>query len=126
MKSDTTDYLLEKYITNIGTYYFYNQYIIAEIIEGAKVNLEQTNKLIPLINKHYGNEKSFGYISNRINSYAISPLNHLQCPGIDMPNFKGFAVVTYTTTSTINVEIEKRFVKIPFKQFNSVAEASNG
>ncbi len=123
MKSNIKDRLLEKYSSEAGTYFFYDHYIIAEINEGTKLTIEQTNKLLPLINKHYGDSTPFGYISNRINSYSISPLNHLQCPGISMPNFKGFAAVTYTRISKMTTEIEEKFVKTPFKQFSNLDEA---
>ncbi len=122
-KTKQKDNLLDTYILDAGTYIFYDNYIVAEIKEGSKVTIEQTNELIPLIEKHYGEQKPFGYISNRINSYSIVPLNYLHCPGIYMKNFKGFAVVTYSKTSALTAQMEEHFVKTPFKQFDDLDDA---
>ncbi|AXT53328.1 hypothetical protein D1818_21785 [Aquimarina sp. BL5] len=123
MKIISNDTLIKKYDLNLGTYYFYDQYIIAEIKEGEVITLGKLHDLIPIVQKHYGNDQPFTYISDRINSHSIIPTDYLDCPLIYMDNFKGYGVVTYNSISTMSTEIEKHFAKRPFYNFQDLKDA---
>ncbi len=123
MKAIVEDKLIEKYDLDFGTYYFYDQYIIAEINEGEVITLRKCQDLIPIVQKHYGNVKSFTYISDRIYSHSIIPTDYLNCPFIYMDNFKGYGVVTYNLISTISTEIEKHFAQRSFRNFDNLKGA---
>ncbi|MEB3344504.1 hypothetical protein U6A24_03475 [Aquimarina gracilis] len=119
------DKLIERHNLNLGTYYFFEGYFIAEVKEGEVITLEKLNDLIPLIFKYYGNGRPFSYISNRINSHSISPIDYLNCPLNEMENFNGYGVVTYTKICETSVQVEKHFAKKPLYQFNNLEEAIN-
>lgn len=116
---------MESYNLKLGTYYFYDQYFVSEINEGEVITLEKLDDLIPLVIKHYGDGKPFTYISNRINSHSITPLDYLNCPLNAMENFKGYGVVAYNKNCKISLEIEKHFAKRPFHQFDDLKSAIN-
>jgi len=119
------DKLIEKHDLNLGVYYFFENYFIAEIKEGEIITLQKLDDLIPLILKHYGNGKPFSYISNRVNSHSISPVDYLDCPLNSMKNFSGYGVVTYNKISEKSVHVEKHFARKPFYQFNTLEDAIN-
>ncbi|WP_378176960.1 hypothetical protein [Aquimarina sp. SS2-1] len=117
------DTLIQKYDLNLGTYYIYDQYMIAEIKEGEVITLGKLDDLIPVILKHYGDGRPFTYISDRVNSHSIVPTDYLNCPLKYMDNFKGYGVVTYNSISTISTEIEKHFAQRPFYNFKNLQDA---
>ncbi|WP_109298831.1 hypothetical protein [Aquimarina sp. AU474] len=119
------DKLIKKYDLTLGTYYFFEGYFIAEIREGEVITLEKLNDLIPLVLKHYGDGKPFSYISNRVNSHSISPVDYLSCPLNGMENFNGYGVVTYSNLCEKSIQVEKHFAKKPFHQFNDLEDAIN-
>lgn len=123
MKAIVDDKLIKKYDLDMGTYYFYDQYIIAEIKEGEVITLGKCQDLIPIVQKHYSDGKPFTYISDRINSHSIIPTDYLNCPFIYMDNFKGYGVVTYNSISKISTEIEKHFAQRPFRNFKKLKDA---
>ena len=123
MKTLSNDTLIQKYNLTLGTYYFYQKYIIAEIKEGEVINLKKLDDLIPVILKHFGEDQPFIYISDRIHSHSIIPIDYLKCPFNEMPNFKGYGVVTYNLVSEKSVEVEKHFAKKPFYNFKNLKDA---
>lgn len=125
MKARLNDNFIQKYDLNLGTYYFYNNYIIAEIKEGAVITLGKLYDLIPIVQKHYGNGQPFTYISDRIYSHSIIPTDYLDCPLINMSNFKGYGVVTYNQASEMSIEVEKHFSQRPFHNFKNLKDAIN-
>lgn len=123
MKLNVGGKLLEKYISKVGTYYFYERFIIGEINEGINFTSKMFEKTLTIALQHYGTKKPFGYISNRIHSYSVFPLDYLNCDEQFMDNFKAYAIVTYTETSQLSTNIEKRFAQKPFEQFNKLDHA---
>ncbi|NNC46354.1 MAG: hypothetical protein HKN99_10775, partial [Winogradskyella sp.] len=55
--------------TSIGDVYFFENFFIGEFYEGLDLNFENFEEVTHLIKRYYQN-KPFGFIANRINSYA--------------------------------------------------------
>ncbi|SEL82364.1 hypothetical protein SAMN04487910_3366 [Aquimarina amphilecti] len=123
MTTNTQDTLIRQYDLNLGTYYIYNKYIIAEIKEGVTITLGKLQDLIPIVQKHFGNGQPFTYLSNRINSHSIIPTDYLDCPFLNMENFKGYGVITYNLLTEKSTEIEKHFAQKPFYNFTNLQDA---
>ncbi|GAB1857194.1 hypothetical protein MHTCC0001_20300 [Flavobacteriaceae bacterium MHTCC 0001] len=124
MSFNVKNKLIQKHVVDkIGTFYYFDNFMISELNEGLVVNLEVvlnvTNKLTM---KHYGTTTPFVYISHRINSYSIQPTVHLTTQKL-MPNTMGYAVVSYNSVHKEIVDIEKLFLDIPAKMFNCIEEA---
>lgn len=62
--------------------------------EGETIIIDKLDDLIPLIVKYYGDGRPFTYISDRIHSHVIAPMDYLRFPLNIMRNFKAYAVVT--------------------------------
>ncbi|WP_405205684.1 hypothetical protein [Aquimarina sp. LLG6339-5] len=123
MTINTNNTLIERYDLKLGTYYIYDNYIIAEIKEGVTITLGKLQDLIPIVQKHFGNGQPFTYISNRINSHSIIPTDYLDCPFLYMDNFKGYGVITYNLLTEKSTEIEKHFAQKPFYNFSNLEDA---
>ncbi|WP_025742538.1 hypothetical protein [Aquimarina pacifica] len=101
--------MIGKHEIEIGSVYFFENYIISEVKEGAIITFESTQKLYELTKKYYGNKTPFVYISNRINSYSFEPTAHIKSKTI-FPNLKGLAVVIYDPLKNEIAQLEKKFL----------------
>ena len=59
-----------------GTFLIYEDYMVGTIFEGADFNEECKYKLWDICKTNFEN-RSFGYISNRIHSYSVDPTIYL-------------------------------------------------
>ena len=105
-----------------------DHYIIGAMNEGENINIEMVSEIISLANKHFNGE-SWGYISNRIHSYALDPTVHIEAPDFEK-NMVAFAVVTYRKQTEITTVIEKEINKIhklgyEFASFTDLDRAIN-
>jgi len=124
MSYKTNKKLIKKYILDIGTFFFYENFIISEINEGISMNFDKATKLFSIGKKHYGNHIPFVYISNRINSYSFEPTSHFKSVEL-FSNLKGFAVVTYDPINSKIAGLEQAFINVPTKLFDNVDDAIN-
>lgn len=104
----------------IGNYYFYNNVVIVEAKEGVTISYKKDLSIILIIlNVTEGNP--WVYISNRINSYAIQPLDYKYLNKVS--SLKAMGVVNYTEIGHLNAEMEAKFCKKPYQTFNNLPEA---
>ena len=80
--------LIKKYDLDIGSFYFYRNFVIGEIKEGIITTHENSKELFKLGKEYYGLTTPFVYISNRVNSYSFDPTGHYKSMKI-FPNLKG-------------------------------------
>ena len=98
----------------------YDNYIITVINEGITL-LEKHNSILIKVAESYFVDKPFIYITNRINSYSVDPKIYFNTAQI--PNLKGFAVVTNNYQAKVNAKIEKMFFNKPFEIFTELEDA---
>ena len=98
----------------------YDNYIITVINEGITL-LEKHNSILIKVAESYFVDKPFIYITNRINSYSVDPKIYFNTAQI--PNLKGFAVVTNNYQAKVNAKIEKMFFNKPFEIFIELEDA---
>jgi len=99
---------------------FYDKYVVAEINEGININKAYNKTLIDIISEFYG-EKSFVYITHRINSYSVNP--HIYPKTALVKSLVGFAVVSKDFKSKVNARIEQMFFNKPFEIFTDLDNA---
>lgn len=116
--------LIKKHtVVNIGSFYYYENFMVSEIEEGVVIDLEMVMQVTDMYTKkYYGRHKPFVYIANRINSYSLNPTVHFETAKI-LPNTKGYAIVTYSKMNAEIANIERPFLKIPIQIFYSMEEA---
>lgn len=99
---------------------FYEKYMICTPNAGIILNEKHVEEIQNYASEFYG-ERSFGYISNRMNDYSrnISPKSYTK----QFPKLAAFAVV-YKSESSLNIaNFEKYFIKVPFTTFEKINPA---
>ncbi len=114
--------LIKKHVLDIGSFYFYENFIVAEIKENVSLDFESGKELFLLAYEYYKNIIPYVYISNRVNSYSIKPTAHYKLNNI-LPNFKGYAIVVYDAINYEVSELEKLFTNRPTSIFNNLDDA---
>ncbi|MBG6129658.1 putative ubiquitin-like protein YukD [Aquimarina sp. EL_43] len=115
------DKLIKQYDLELGKVFFYVNYLIIEVAEGVCFDYEKAKTLSLLTNLHFGN-RSFGYISHRINSYSLEATDYMKIKDV-FPNIKAFAAVTYNETQKTSIRIENMFYQEGIVSFENIEEA---
>lgn len=108
---------------DIGNLHFLKNMVFSEIKEGKHLSIQNTKEYFNLISDFYGNN-SFGYVSNRINTYSIEALDLPKFTNV-LTSLKIFATVDYSHFNRMNTEIEKQFCKVPYLGFESIIDSYN-
>lgn len=124
MKVDESTFfkqVLSSYNIANGHVYFFENFYVLEINEGANVTYDNSRDLIKLVDQHY-NDQKFGIISNRIHSFSSNLLDSDKFIS-HHKNAVGKAVVTYSASSSINFELESHFCRLKRQKFNNLYDA---
>lgn len=113
--------LKKKTETDIGMIYFYNGIVIFEAKEGVVLSYK-TGFSILLKGLNYLGTKPWVYISNRVHSYSIKPMDYKYLNKV--PTLRAVGVVNYSEVGHTNAELEAKFCKKPFHMFNNLTEAA--
>jgi hypothetical protein len=106
--------IVREYLLDVGKIQVYDNYMVSIFDQGATLTLERAYQIIGISEIHFRN-KNFGFISHRINSYAIDPTVYTYLRQLD--NLKAYAVVSNKEVDMHNFHIEKLFYKNPMKFF---------
>ncbi len=109
---------------DFGKIIFEDNILIAELNEGILLDVEENRKLLEIGRKTFNND-SYGYISNRVNSYGVNPMVYLEAAST--PTLKAIAVVTTNPVCRENTILERQFYKNnnSFEVFQTLEEAIN-
>ena len=125
MKVENSDLIYlphQLHIFSFGRAYFFENLIISEFDEGSIMNYENLFLLISEATKYYGFEKKLVYISNRVHSYSVDPLDW-QMSGKGFKNLKGVGVVSYNSFNRKVVDVEKIFCAKQMMSFPTLNHA---
>ncbi|MFD2565382.1 hypothetical protein [Aquimarina rubra] len=114
--------LINKYDLTIGSFYFYNNFMVSEVKKGVTFSVENSSELFKLIEKHFNKNTPFFYIANRKNSYSFNPTGHYEFIEL-FPNAKAFAVIAYDQLSIRIAKFEQSFIKAPTGIFDNLEDA---
>lgn len=117
-----SDFQLKKVLeTNIGLVYFYGNLIVVEANEGIVLSYK-TGFSVLLNGLSMLGAKPWVYISNRIHSYSIKPMDYKYLNKV--PTLKAIGIVNYNEMGHLNATLEAKFCKKPFMVFNNLQEAA--
>ncbi|WP_109298829.1 hypothetical protein [Aquimarina sp. AU474] len=124
MYENFKDKLIAKHIIkNIGTFYYYQNFIISEIDEGTVITLNEVLQVSSkYTKKYYGNLTPFVYIANRVHSYSLEPTVHFKTAKM-FPNAKGYGIVIYNSLNEQIAKLEQTFLNIPTQVFDNLNTA---
>lgn len=109
---------------DFATIRIYENLIVSECHEGILLDFPKYRKILELAEEVFNNS-SFGYISNRIHSYAVDPLVYRESAA--HPLLKAIAVVSDNELGRNSAKLEKQFYvnANSFQIFSSLEEAKN-
>ncbi len=115
------DFQLKKTLeTDIGILYFYGNIVVFEANEGVILSYK-TGFSVLLKGLTIVGAKPFVYISNRIHSYSIKPIDYKYLNKV--PSLKAVGLVYYNEVGLSNAELEAKFCKKQFRVFDNLTEA---
>lgn len=106
--------------TDIGMVYFYGNIVVFEANEGVTLSYKTGFSILLKCLTVVGSRPCV-YISNRINSYSIKPMDYKYLNKV--PTLKCCGIVTYSGVGHSNAELESTFCKKPFRIFDNLTEA---
>lgn len=115
--------LIKQIELDFGEVTIYDNILIAKLHEGVLFNVESNRKLLDLGTEIFKG-KNYGYISHRVNSYAVDPMVYFESAGVK--NLKAIAVVSENEITRNNAEqVERKFYKDrnSFEVFQTLEEA---
>ena len=102
--------------------FVFDDFLIKQVKEGVKIDLEETEELKLILEEHFKNKKMV-YISNRVTSYSVNPLVYKEVE--KMSNLVAIAVIPNDLKMRQSAEFEKQFFNKPFEIFNNLTDAIN-
>ncbi len=107
---------------DFGKVWFKDNILIAELNEGILFDVENNRQLLE-IGKSTFHGRPYGYISHRVNSYAVNPMVYLE--SASTANSKAIALVTNSVVCKNNAVLEKQFYRESnsFEIFSTLDEA---
>ena len=106
----------------LGHLYLFDNYVVAEFKEGVDINFDNFSDVTEIIKKQF-NDKPFGFISNRLNSYSIN-LKDATKFNAYFPNLEAYAIVAYTAMTRRVFEIENHFFTFNREAFKNLEQAA--
>lgn len=105
-----------------GVIWVQDKVLINEMEEGALLDVETNRRILQIGCENFGKE-CFGYISHRINSYAVNPMVYRE--SAEHPQLKAIAVVSENPRARESARLEQQFYtnKNSFQIFSSLEEA---
>lgn len=116
--------MINKIELDFGVVYIYDKILVSELKEGVLLDVEKNKKILQLGRDAF-NREDFGYISNRIHSYAVDPMVYRE--SAEDPQLKAIAVVSESNITRKCAVLEQNFYadKNCFQIFSSLEEAKN-
>ncbi len=107
-----------------GNFYLFDSFVVGEINEGIIYSWDDHAKPIveEIAHLYDHNSKDIMYISNRVNSYSVKPLDWIKFFKNNY-KLKGHTIVSYTSQGMLNCLIEKLFTHDNFQTFDNLEDA---
>lgn len=105
-----------------GKFYFFDGLVISEINDGVEFCWKMASKAVEAALDVFGEDAPIVYISNRINSYSITPSDWAKLYK-NRHQLKAYSVVGNTKGNFASLVMERMFFKNTIKQFTDLEEA---
>ncbi|WP_338733860.1 hypothetical protein [Mangrovimonas cancribranchiae] len=123
LESPIAKHVEATYCLEIGDFHFFENYLIAEFKQGVCVSFNDLKEVYDLLLDYYKGD-TYGFISNRINSYSIDVIDmnrHFE----KLNQISAYAIVTYNLNTKRVLAVEDYYFNLKRERFTSLLEASN-
>lgn len=107
---------------DFGVFYYFDGLVISEMKEGVVLEWEMAKLAVQAAQEVFGENQPIVYISNRINSYSVDPLNWVKFYK-NRHQLAHYAVVGPTQGSFASIVLERMFFKNSIVQFQNLDDA---
>lgn len=104
----STEEIVTTYHLDIGSVTMFEKYVVTEFKEGILLDAQNYQYLAELLRDHFEHLDTFGYISNRLNAYAVVPTALMDTKPFNIPKAK-VAIVSYNEISKNSSIFESNF-----------------
>ena len=114
--------MIKKIELDFGVLYVHDKMLVSELHEGVLLDVNNNRKILE-IGQDLFKKDPFGYISNRVNSYAVNPMVYRE--SAEHPQLKAIAVVSRHEMGRKSALLEQQFYtnKNSFQIFSDLEEA---
>ena len=117
-----TSEVLEVHEFEFGTFYYFQNFVLAEISEGINFDWPKAKIILDIANRIYPINFKPHYISNKINSYSIDPTIWLRVFKTKR-RINTYVVIDSNPSARFNLLFEKQFFKGKIRKFDTLYEA---
>lgn len=107
---------------DIGDIYFFKDFAIVEYNEGIIISFENIKPLLELSYDHFGTQKPFATIVNKVNPISIVPTD-VPLIEYEQKNLIAIAVVNYNKAANNSFALENHFFSRRRKEFYNLLDA---
>jgi hypothetical protein len=107
---------------DFGIFYYFDGLVISEIKEGVIFDWNMAEKAVIAAQEIFGENAPIAYISNRINSYTISPTDWIKFYN-NRNRLSFYSVVGSTQGSFTSLVLERMFFQNSIHQFTDLQQA---
>ncbi|NAS30089.1 hypothetical protein GTQ40_03820 [Flavobacteriaceae bacterium R38] len=107
---------------DFGNVYFLSNILISEYTEGYTIGYKNVQEFLHIAEDFYGDHTDLVYLSNRVNSYSVKPLDWIKIKN-KYKNLKSIGIVHYNKLGKRFLNVEKLFCPLPISDFYSLDEA---
>ncbi len=105
-----------------GVFYFFDGLVISEMKKGIVLEWEMAEKAVLAAQEIFRKNQPIVYISNRVNSYSVNPLDWVKFYN-HRHQLAHYAVVGRTNGSFASAMLERLFFKSSIVQFEDLGDA---
>lgn len=115
---------LKKLVLPYGDFYVFEHFVVSEIYEGVHFDWNKASHVIENVHSYFDKAlpTNYSYISNRVNSYSVTPQDWLKFYQ-ERHTVNKVAIVAYNEKGILSIALEKMFTKANYKTFKTLQEA---
>ena len=124
-ETEFSKYIIHEIHRPYGTFYLFEKFIVSEVFEGVVFGALEALDLFTLLMEFYDGikrPKSFVFLSNRLNSYSIKPVDWLDFEFMN-PYLLGYGIIDISPLAQEKVALEKKFLPFNAKLFRDLETA---
>lgn len=124
IESDFSNQILKFVQNHVGNIFFFNHIAVVELNEGVHFDTNNAPLIIDELVSYFGENKPYGVVANRVNSYSVDLLN-TPLYKQRAKNLYAYGVVGHDLASKMNAEMENDFCVSEKVDYENIYEAIN-
>lgn len=124
LESDFSNQIVEFVQNKLGNIFFFNHIAVVELNEGVHFSMNNASVIINELKTYFGENKPFGVVANRVNSYSVDLLDTPKYRE-EVKNLKSYGVVGHDAASKMNATMENDFCASEKVDYDSIYDAIN-